>query len=113
MPLTPDVVRASWLASSSAVVGTLTPQSYDRRIVTIAVQGPSGSTLRIYRGYKIDPIYLVSSVYPADDRLYDSQMGSAPIKVHAGEAFTFAWTGGSSGVGVTATATLTSQWGRD
>lgn len=113
MPLTPDTVRASWDASLSAVVGFLIPQSYDRKIVTITLQGPANSILRIYRGYKINSVYLINSVFPADDRFYDSVTDQAPMRIYAGEAATFAWTGGSSGVGVTATATISSQWGRD
>lgn len=105
------LVQAAWVAGLSAVVGNLPPIQLRRRIVTIAVQGPANSILRIYRGYTITVAGLVSNVYPGDDRLYDSTMGDAPIIVAAGEALTFAWTSGSSGVGQTGSATVTAEWG--
>ena len=108
-PLLEELVNASWRASAAAVVGELPMQPFGRRVVRIAIQGPQGSTLRIYRGRTINPVYLVSSVVPAADRLYDSQTGSAPMSLSAGEVYTFAWTGGSSGVGVTAQAVTASE----
>lgn len=113
MPQTPDVVTAAWDASRAAVVGTLRPQSYDRAIVLASITGPSNSTLTIYRGYVIHSAFAMTTVYPADVRTYDSDAGNvdrAPMKLHAGEAATFAWTGGASGAGQTATATIRSEY---
>lgn len=109
-----DIVQASWRAEDSAVVGVLGLQSYRRRVVTITIQGPGSSTLRIYRGLVIAPVFLINSVFPADDRFYDSVVGGAPSVVSAGEPWTFAWTGGKSGDGTdgtvsAATATITSE----
>lgn len=109
--LTTDLVRGAWDATLAAVVGVLQPQPYRRRIVSIAIIGPSNSTLRIYRGYGLANTTLVSNVFPADDRLYDSLTDDAPLIIHAGEAVTFAWTGGASAVGETGIATVNSQWG--
>jgi hypothetical protein len=109
--LTTDVVSAAWVAANAAVVGRLTPQPYQRRILSIAVQGPANSTLRIYRGFVLSQNFLMNSVFPADTRFYDSLAGQAPMIVHPGEVLTFAWSGGSSAVGVTAFATVNSQWG--
>lgn len=108
--LTTAIVQAAWSAALAAVVGYLHPIAQQRRIITIAVQGPANSILRIYRGYTPTPVGLVSSVYPADDRLYDSTMGDAPITVAAGEALAFLWTSGASGVGQTGVATVSAQW---
>lgn len=113
MPLTSDVVQAVYVAGSDAVVGHLNPQPYDRRIVAMAVQGPANSTLSIYRGYTIDASKLLMRVFPADSRTYDSNNDLAPVKIFAGEAATYAWSGGSADSGATATATVQSQWGRN
>jgi hypothetical protein len=112
MPLTVDVVQAAWNAAAVAVMGHLKPQSYDRRIVSMAIEGPAGSTLKIYTGHMIQVTELKSSVFPASSRLYDSELDQGPITIFAGQAATFAWTGGSSGPGVTAYAVVNSQWGR-
>lgn len=112
MPLTPDQVQAVYVAALNAVVGYLQPQPYDRRIVLIAVTGPAGSTLDIYRGYGIGPFKL-SRVFPADARTYDTDRGDPPINIFAGEAATFAWTSGAVGAGQTASASVTSKWGVD
>lgn len=103
-----NVVSARWSVPEGAVVGTIQPQSYARAIRSMALQGPGRSTLKIYRGYQQIPAMLHCSVFPADVRTYDaSQFGA--IVIGAGEAALFAWTGGSAGVGVTATATVTSE----
>lgn len=112
MPQTPDVVHATWDANVSALVGRLSPQSYNRRIVLMALEGPSNSTLAIYDGYVLNPVYLLTTVFPASRRTYDSMMDLAPITIYAGQAATFAWTGGASGPGISAFLTVRSQWGR-
>jgi len=113
MPQTIDQVDAVWVAGDSAVIGRLQPQPYDRRVVLAAINGPRSSTLTVYRGYALNPAMRLSRVFPADSRTYDSTMDDAPMMIRAGEAATFAWTGGQSGTGQTASATVTSQWGRD
>lgn len=107
--LTVDLVQASWVAAESAVIGYLQPRPYARRIVLMAVRGPSNSRLRIYAGYRQIDAHLRTNVFPADDRTYDSVTDGAPMTVQAGEAWTFAWTGGNSGTGQTATVTVTSE----
>jgi hypothetical protein len=109
--LTTDLVNGAWSPALSAVVGYLQPIQLDRRILTMAVIGPANSILRIYRGYVLTAAGLISSVFPADDRLYDSTMGDAPILLRAGEAATFAWTAGASASGQVGVVTVTSQWG--
>lgn len=111
MPLTPDVVQAEYVTASNAVVGRLNPQSYDRRIVAMAVEGPQNTTLSIYRGYQINAAALVMRVFPANSRTYDANTGQAPVTIFAGEAVTFAWSGGAAEAGATATCVVTSQWG--
>lgn len=103
---TQDLVQASYVAASNAVVGFLQPQSYTRRFKIIAINGPAASTLRIYRGYGIG-VAPINSVFPADVRTYDAASDGAVV--YAGEAATFAWTGGDTGVGQRATATLHSE----
>jgi hypothetical protein len=110
MPRTQDLVQAAWNAALAAVVGYLPPSQVRRRILTIAVTGPANSTLRIYRGYVISAAGLISAVYPADDRLYDSTQGDAPIVLAAGEPATFAWTAGATGIGQTGIAAVTAEW---
>lgn len=106
---TVDLVQAVYVAASAAVIGTLQPRPYTRRIVLMAVKGPSNSRLRIYAGYQVNDAFLRTAVFPADDRTYDSVRYGAPLIVHAGEAWTFAWSGGSVASGQTATATVTSE----
>lgn len=113
MPRDVATVNAVWSAGQSAVVGTIEPAAYDRRLVLAAITGPANSVLTVYRGRVLTPSYMLTRVFPADSRTYDSTMGDAPILVAAGEACTWAWTDGASGVGVTATASITFQWGRD
>lgn len=102
-----DIVSARWDAGLQAVAGVIQPQSYGRAITSMALQGPTNSTLKIYRGYGPIPAMLHSSVFPADIRTWDSSSGS--IRIAAGEPALFAWTGGASGPGETATATVTSE----
>lgn len=111
MPQTPDVVQAVYDSARSAVVGRLQPQSYDRRILSINVVGPLGSTFSLYRGYELVDANLISTTSKGSRNQYDSLTGGAPVIIRAGEAATFAWTGASATVGATATATVISQWG--
>lgn len=106
-----DLVNGVWDAASNAVVGRLTPQPYDRRIVLAAVIGPANTTLTIFRGFALINAYAISTVFPADNRTYDSIMDQAPMVIFGSEIATFAWTGGSAGSGQTATATVRSEWG--
>lgn len=106
---TVDLVQASWNAAAAAVQGTLQPQSYGRRVVLMAVQGPANSTLTIYRGYVPELTGRVSRVFPADSRTYDAQSEGAPIHIRPGEAATFQWTGGSAGAGQTASCNIVSE----
>jgi hypothetical protein len=102
------VVSGTWSASAAAVIGTVQPQSYDREVKLIAITGPTSSTLRIYRGYAQIQAMSMTSVFPADFRTYDASTQGA-ITIRAGEAATFAWTGGASGAGQTATAVIESE----
>jgi hypothetical protein len=110
MPQTVDPVAASWSVPAAAVIGWLRPQPYDRRIVLMAIRGPVGSTLDIYRGWLVQDHSRLTRVYPAQSRTYDAAVGAAPIVIYAGEAATFVWTGGQSGAGQTALATVTSEY---
>lgn len=112
MPQTPDTVQATYRAADGGVVGTLSPQSYDRSIVLMAIEGPANSTLTIYRGYIPAITGRISRVYPADSRTYDTGTGDAPIKIRSGEAATFVWTGGAAIAGATASANIVSEWGQ-
>lgn len=103
-----DLVQAAWSAADQAVVGTIQPQSYGRQITTMALQGPANTTLRIYKGYQAIPAMLMSSVFPADNRSWDSSQ-SGSLVIGPGEAVLFAWTGGKAIVGATATATVNSK----
>jgi hypothetical protein len=104
------VVSASWSAAEAAVVGYVQPQSYDRRVVLMAINGPANSRLRVYEGYRQLFAHLRTAVFPADIRTYDAATQGALTFV-AGLAYTFAWTGGSSGAGQTGTAVIQSNTG--
>lgn len=96
-----DLVQATYLASAGTVRGTLQQRAYGRRAVLMSVQGPTGSTLTIYRGHVPNFAGAVTSVFPADVRTYDAS-GGAPIDIRPGEAAVFEWSGGNVGVGQTA-----------
>lgn len=102
------IVQATWRASSAAIVGNLDLRSYARRVVSMAVQGPTNTTLRIYRGSILASVFLLNTVYPADDRFYDSFSGGAVMLIRPGENLTFAWTGGAAGDGTNGTVATAS-----
>jgi hypothetical protein len=104
------VVSASWSASENAVVGYVQPQSYPRRVVLMAVNGPANTTLRVYEGYRQLVAHLRTAVFPADIRTYDAATQGA-LTFQPGCAYTFAWTGGAAGAGQTATAMVQSDTG--
>lgn len=105
---TTDQVTATWLAARSALVGTIGPRSYGRKVQLIDVRGPARSTLTIYRGHVPEPTGRLGSVYPADVRMYDAA-GSAPIDIRPGEAATFQWTGGDTSSSGSASANVISE----
>lgn len=109
MSETIDAVQATWNASKNAVEGFISQQSYGRRIVLMAVQGPKNSTLTIYRGAIANFSGSISRIYPADSRTYDAATEGGPIDIRAGEVACFQWTGGNSGPGLTATCTVISK----
>jgi hypothetical protein len=106
---TVDLVQATWNAARGAVEGSLQPQSYGRRIVLMAIQGPGRSTLTGYQGYIPEAAGRLFRVFPADSRTYDANELGGPIKIRPGEAATFQWTGGNSGVGQTASCNIVSE----
>lgn len=110
MPLTQDAVQAVWVPAAGTVRGFLGVQSYKRRVVLIAIQGPAGSTLTIYEGHVPTLQGRRLRVYPATDRTYDSTMGDAPFNIPAGSACCFEWTGGAVALGATGNAAVTSEW---
>lgn len=112
MPQTTDAVSAVHVAAMAAVVGFLQPRPYDRVIVLAAITGPSNSKLTLYRGYVPTINNAVTTVFPADVRTYDSIGAQAPMKIYAGEAVAFVWTGGATAAGQTGSAVVRSEWGR-
>lgn len=106
---TVDLVQATWNPARNAVEGTIQPQSYGRRVVLMAIEGPTRSTLAGYQGYIPQAAGRLFRVFPADSRTYDSTELGGPIKIRPGEAATFQWTGGNSGVGKTATCNVVSD----
>lgn len=104
------IVNARFDAATTTVVGTVQPQSYDRRVKLLAVNGPQASTLKIYRGYVQTLAMLMTAVFPADVRTYDASALGA-LTIRAGEAATFAWSGGAVATGQTASATIESDTG--
>ncbi len=84
------------------------PQSYGRRVLLMAVNGPQNSTLTVYRGYIPTVSDRVSAVYPADVRTYDAA-GAAPIVVRPGEAALFVWTGGATAEATPASVNVISE----
>lgn len=112
MSQTPDDVPATWSAAAAAVVGTLTPRSYGRRIQSMTLVGPRGSVFALYRGYVADPSALLLTTSRGERNTYDA--GGSPVVIRAGEAATFVWSGGAAAPGGTARATLLSDvegWG--
>ena len=103
------IVQATYQAATNTIVGFLQPHTHQRRIKLMAVNGPSGSTLKIYRGYNAGghgtPI---NTVFPAFARTYDADREGSPMDIWPGQALTFVWSGGTTAAGGTGTATVTS-----
>jgi hypothetical protein len=106
---TADLVQATWNAATGAVQGVLKQQGYGRRVKLMSITGPANSTLTIYHGAIATFAGAITNVFPADARTYDSDATNAPIKIFPGEESLFAWTGGSSGAGMTAQCALVSE----
>lgn len=111
MPGLQDVaqVSARYVAATGNTVGVLQPHATRRRVVLMAVTGPSNSTLKIFRGYSQTGAP-INTVYPAAARTWDSTRDGSPMTVWGGEALTFVWSGGNAAVvGAVASATVTSE----
>lgn len=106
---TVDLVQATWNPTRNAVEGTIQPQSYGRRVILMAIEGPTRSTLTGFRGYIPQMTGRLFRVFPADSRTYDADELGGPIKIRPGEAATFQWTGGNSGAGITASCNVVSE----
>lgn len=112
MPLTPDVVKATFHAASGTLRGILQPQAYDRRILKITfTDAPLGSNFALYRGYFVDPSTAMTTTLIGARNSYDATRGGAPIELFAGEAATFVWAGSAVIAASTATAAVVSEWG--
>lgn len=112
MPLTPDVVKATFHAASGSLRGILQPQSYARRILKITfTDAPLGSSFALYRGYVVDPSTAMTTTLIGSRNSYDATRGGAPIELFAGEAATFVWTGSAVVAASTAIANVVSEWG--
>ena len=106
---TTDLVQATWNASANAVRGQLRQQGYGRRVRLMSILGPSNSKLTIYRGGIPNFAGAITSVFPADVRTFDASAERSAIDIRPGEVATFDWTGGSSGVGQTASCNVISE----
>lgn len=108
-PTDEAIVQAVYQASTGTVVGFLQPHTHNRRIKLMGVSGPSGSRLQIFRGYNAAGHGVpINTVYPAFSRTYDADREGSPMDIWAGQAATFVWDLGSTAVGSTASANVTS-----
>lgn len=105
---TQDAVRATYNGAAHAVVGTLVPQSYTRRLSSMTISGPAGSSFTLFRGYVVDVSAILLSASRGEFNTYTADV---PILIRAGEAATFMWAGGQAGVVATASATLLCEVG--
>lgn len=106
---TVDLVQATWNATANAVQGLLSQQCYGRRVVLMTLQAPKNSTLTIYRGHIPNFAGMITHLFPADVRTYDSDTLGGPIVIGDGEVATFQWTGGNTGVGQVAQCNMISE----
>lgn len=112
MPLTPDVVRATFHAASGTLRGILQPASYNRRILKVTfTSAPLGSSFGLFRGYLVDESTAMTTTLIGSRNSYDATRGGAPIELFAGEAATLVWTGSAVVAASTAIAAIVSEWG--
>lgn len=110
--MTPDIVRATYVAALGVLRGVLNPQAYDRRIVKINfTSAPAGSAFTLYRGYQLDDSMVMTTTLIGRRNSYDADLSSGPILLHANEAATFVWSGSSVVAGLSCIARVESQWG--
>lgn len=110
MGLSPDTVAATYTAATGATVGVLSPQGYDRRILTMALVGPAGSAFSLYRGYVIDATQLMVTTGRGQRNTYDA--AGSQLLIRAGEAATVVWSGGgAASPGATARVTIITDQG--
>lgn len=103
-----DSVTGVWRASLSALVGTIQPQSYTRRVTLMSINCPDRATLKIYRGYTPTLPGQVTSLANANGRTYTAE-GGQPIVIRAGEPATFVWSGGNVTSTSSASAAVNSE----
>lgn len=110
MPDTTDVIQGVYSASNDAVIGYLPIQPYPRRVTSIVLQGPRRSTFKLYRGDKVSSAMQISSTPTGGggDNQYDTVTTGPAILIGAGEQVTGVWSGGTTTVGSTGTATVRS-----
>lgn len=107
MAQAPDMIRAVWNPAAGAVVGILPPRPYGRRLASMALVGPAGSTFSLYRGYVIDAAQLVMTTGRGQRNTWTA--GGDETVIGSGEAVTVVWSGGATSSGSTGTVTLLSE----
>lgn len=107
MPQAPDMIQAVWNAAAGAVVGTLPPRPYARRLASMTLVGPTGSTFSMYRGYVVDRAQLVMTTGRGVRNTWTAD-AAAPT-IGPGEAVTVVWSGGQTAAGSTGTVTMLSE----
>lgn len=112
MPLTPDVVKATYHAPTATLRGILAPASYNRRLLKITfTAAPLGSNFGLFRGYFVDESTAMTTTLIGTRNSYDAARGGAPMELFAGEAATLVWSGSGVIATSTAVASLISEWG--
>jgi len=107
-----DLIQGTFNAAYGVVMGFLPIQPYPRRVTTIAIQGPSRSTFKLYRGDRPSRSMQITSTPTGggSDNEYDSTTDGAPKLIGAGEQVIGVWSGGAVAAGQTGTATVRSVY---
>lgn len=107
MPQSFESISAVWVAAISSMVATLQPRPYDRIIKRIAIVGPSSSTFKVYRGFVIDPAFILTQTRVGTNNTANLPN---PITAFANETTRWVWSGGTTVLTSVASANIWYDW---